>query len=1313
MKKIVWHCFRGLWFIKLGMLLIIALALLATRIAINELPAYRGQIQQLLEDRLEVPVKVGLLRGSWQGFNPAIAMENLYIGSGNGALVIKDAVMELDSIASLRSLSPVFRSFRISQLEARLKQNAVDNSWQLVGFDSPTVSDAAGANKSDADKTTKNLVSLFLEQSYIEVSHIYLNFKPVQGDPVSLLGQNFQLLDKGEASAVQLMLQVSQGQPVNISAEVEKSLEAGNFYLQTSRFRPDLLQGLLPSEQQQQFSLAPLHLGTQIWGRFDPRAWSIQGNLNIPQLQFALSGVEQPAIESLSTSFSAQGFFNQDRLEKISNPWLWQVAIEDLGFKRGEYTIEPASFYLAAANSKERQLTFAADRVDLAPVRDMVLDLPLLEGTGRSVLETLNPEGQLEHITLRWSPLQEGKDLDFDLSAGLKEVSVAAWEDAPSGAGVNGQLRMGPRYGYLDLDTENFSLGLPELFRDTWHYQLAKGRLAWELTDGLYRLDVNHLKLKGEEGDLSVALQLDIPFGRLNARPISMKLAAGLKDGDGSYTSKYLPARSGMSPALVKWLDNSIKAAFVNEGAYMMNGPLSNLGYGSIENVYALFFDVKDAELDYDPAWPRLKDVTAMVVVDPDRVDVTASRARLYKDTFASHVDVSVPGIEDDKHPLMLHVKGDLKTSGRDGLTLLRTSPVATLLGNEADKWNLEGRFDVGLKLDIPLDGGAEEFVRVDVQAENGRFTEQRQDLDITDIQGDLFYDSKLGLVADELTGKLWNDPLQLSITTVSPAQKPVYQFKLEHETRAEVLKAWLPILDSKLYSGELNYSGLLAISADEPARLMVSSKLQGTAINLPPPFGKKANDPAELMLDLSFASAGGEVYGSYLNQNSTELAKLALSYDDKGVNAVSVGLGGSGPDTLNPGFIRLQGKVSELNEKEWSDFIQQNQGKAAFDVINREGPEANRSMRLEVSQLQIDKFRLGDTETSNISVSALSQVDGIDIQINSEQVRGSLLKPYKSDKPWQVVIDRLQLVAEEGVESELWSSDSDQDALADMDPAQLPAMNVTGSRVNLGTLKVDTFSFKTRPQENGVQITDLNLQRAGAKLEGTLDWYYLEGAHNSQFSGQLETGKIGDLLRDFGHDKFMVADRTTLSGDLRWSGSPAYLNASRLEGNSSIDIRDGRFPKGSSTSALRIFGVLNIDSIMRRLKLDFSDLYRSGLSFDRIKGETRFDHGVISFPKPLEVTGPSSDFILGGSMNLPEDRLDMELAVTLPVTENLPLVGLLLGQPQIAGAIYLFDKLLGKKVQQFASLRYKITGSLDKPDVELDRVFSDKVKKG
>ena len=75
--------------------------------------------------------------------------------------------------------------------------------------------------------------------------------------------------------------------------------------------------------------------------------------------------------------------------------------------------------------------------------------------------------------------------------------------------------------------------------------------------------------------------------------------------------------------------------------------------------------------------------------------------------------------------------------------------------------------------------------------------------------------------------------------------------------------------------------------------------------------------------------------------------------------------------------------------------------------------------------------------------------------------------------------------------------------------------------------------------------------------------------------------------------------------------------------------------------------------------------------------------------------------------------ELDLSLIVILPLTSNLPILSVLLGtSPQIAGIIYVADKLVGKKVAQLAGIRYRLHGSFEKPSMTLDKLFSNQPKK-
>ena len=99
-------------------------------------------------------------------------------------------------------------------------------------------------------------------------------------------------------------------------------------------------------------------------------------------------------------------------------------------------------------------------------------------------------------------------------------------------------------------------------------------------------------------------------------------------------------------------------------------------------------------------------------------------------------------------------------------------------------------------------------------------------------------------------------------------------------------------------------------------------------------------------------------------------------------------------------------------------------------------------------------------------------------------------------------------------------------------------------------------------------------------------------------------------------------------------------------------------------------------------------------------------DKGTLTLEKPLAMQGPSSAYKFTGSANLKDETLDMDMVVVLPLTKNLPLAALFLGAPQIGGAVWVIDKLLGEPLSKLTSATYEMKGSWDEPEIKLKNVF-------
>ena len=93
---------------------------------------------------------------------------------------------------------------------------------------------------------------------------------------------------------------------------------------------------------------------------------------------------------------------------------------------------------------------------------------------------------------------------------------------------------------------------------------------------------------------------------------------------------------------------------------------------------------------------------------------------------------------------------------------------------------------------------------------------------------------------------------------------------------------------------------------------------------------------------------------------------------------------------------------------------------------------------------------------------------------------------------------------------------------------------------------------------------------------------------------------------------------------------------------------------------------------------------------------------GALIFDPEFTMRGPSASFRLTGSADLVNKELRQKLEVDIPLTNNLPLASVLLGAPQVGGAIYLVEKALGTKIIKVGKTDYRIEGSFDDPKVTL-----------
>ena len=208
--------------------------------------------------------------------------------------------------------------------------------------------------------------------------------------------------------------------------------------------------------------------------------------------------------------------------------------------------------------------------------------------------------------------------------------------------------------------------------------------------------------------------------------------------------------------------------------------------------------------------------------------------------------------------------------------------------------------------------------------------------------------------------------------------------------------------------------------------------------------------------------------------------------------------------------------------------------------------------------------------------------------------------------------------------------------------------------------------------------------------------------------------GSIGDVFARWQLPRALDTDAAVFFADLNWRAKPWDFTALALRGYIGLDMEDGQFYRATNVATntfFRLVSLLNFDTWLRRLRFDFTDLFNEGVSFDRVQGVLAFDRGMVEFDEPLVVSMPSGKIRLLGGLDLERELLNARLVATLPVGTNLPWVAGLVGGLPAAAGVYLTGKLFEKQVDKLSSISYRVTGSWEDPELEVDRIFSDKGK--
>lgn len=924
---------------------------------------------------------------------------------------------------------------------------------------------------------------------------------------------------------------------------------------------------------------------------------------------------------------------------------------------------------------KGEQSSLSGEGVQLSGLNAL---LPFLPADWRARTEGLTLNGQLARFSLDW----QGKLIDVRRYDG--EVQFAglalAWPGVlpqlggATGGGLDGELSFTQDKGEFLLRGDKVTLDYPAQFIEPLHFSEVKLETRWQRQSQGWKVQFPEVRLASADMQLAVQGQYEWPGKGLGR----VMLDGDIVRMDANRVYAYLPREIGDDT--LAWLKHSLRAGRAEAGKIRWHGEVADFPYpdagkgAPAGGVFDITARARTVTLAFADDWPAIEQINGQLHFSGLNMKIDAPEARVFGVRLLD-VRTEIPDLGQNQHVL---IEGRARGPINDYLRFLAGSPLVKQAAGIPASLKADGNGELALKLDIPLDD-------VDATQLSGRYSFRADRLDfgedvplLQQAHGQLLFDQDRFRI-EEASAQALGGPVHL---TAGSDGKGGMNFTLKGEAQSEqLLKHYalpLPMSGPLAYQGNLNF---------RPGQfdLQLQSALKGIAVELPRPMRKAAGTELPLRIRLSGSEKGRQLALSYGQLLQLDWLK------NKGMPVQTmISLGSVAIPSSKPGLV-IQGGWPELAVQEWYGWLQTQsaqQGKGELPVPALSAADVTfGSVAGWGRQLQDVRLNYADLGT------------GWMLKMNSRQLAGQLISGGQG-RPLQARLDRLQLPWPEltGV------SAGNADMAASPLTRHWSAFDVEIRQLAYKSAQLGALSINAKAIPNGWQVDSLSIVNPDGTLRLSGQWLLADAQPRGNVRFTLESSDTGKLLGRLGYPQSLYRAPGSFNGELGWTGSDAVPDFTTLQGKLHLDLGSGRFARVEAGNAARLLSVLSLQSLARRVRLDFNDVVAEGMEFDRIRGDAQIDRGMLRTGNLL-IDSPAADIKFSGEANLVAASQNMRVRIVPKIGDTVALAATAVNP--IAGiATLALGKAFNDPFGQMIAMEYAITGSMADPQINrIDRL--------
>ena len=1311
---------QWLWWLAIGFWAVLLLATAALHVLIvPRIIDWRPQIEQMASQAWGVKLSIGELNAVSDGLVPSFELRNLVIRNMQDAEVLRLPMLRASlSPASLLRMS--LERIDLDQPEAELRRTT-DGRLRLAGLDL-SGSEPSGMADWLLRQPSFNIhqgrlrwVDESKAQAPLEWSEVELQLRNgmrshqwrLDANPPATMGQR-----------ISLQGQFSQALFDNHASDL--STWSGRVYAETTHIDLSQLAPYLHHQQGVQLESAQGWL--RAWAEVD------HGQLRKPTLDFSLSQFKLHMGDKLAPL----------QAQQLAGRVHWQPWAEGLGqelrtqdlhitLDDGE-TWTSGDTRLAWRNEGDlwaKAGELQVDNVSLGVLGRVAERLPL-DTELRALLNQAQPSGQLSKLDVRWfdahTPAMQfnakGSVADLNLQSSAPNSPPAAlWWPGAQAAQV--QFQMNEHGGKAQVSIQNGSMSLVDWLEEPRiPVQKLKGEVAWTQQDGRWQLHVQQAQLSNEfaQGEFDLTWKEGVNRKSLG----HLDLQAKVQRMDARALHRYLPVE--MQAQGRHYLRDALVAGQFTQAKLVIQGPLDNFPFVKTnDGVFTIQAPFQQATFQYAPntpqplmtsrkdlqTWPALQQLSGELQVNRNRLLIKSGVARMGASAAmqVSKLDVQINDLAD----IVVEVNAQLKGNLSEALNMVNNSPLADQVKPFLGAVVANGSADHQLRLTLPVD-------KLELSRVQGSVTLPGNDVlwqpglpRFYKLRGTVNY-SESGMNANGVRMRFLGSEARLDgglrfhdSHTEGPAR-----LVLQGAINAEALQQAqeLGSLNSlaALLSGSTNYVASLGLRQGQP-EYVISSNMQGMAVDLPAPLdkGKGAVWPLRIDNELLKGSGKSSAVLEQIRLNLAQVLSVSVVRDigpaTPTVLRGQILLGTPSPVKDAPdNAVVLQIRHPKFNADEWqqalSPWTEADSGKA--------GPVRSPWQAYSPSRIELlaPEFTwLGRTFHQLQATADKQAARHWRIQAKATELQGSAeYRPAQDSSSARLVARLTHLTIPPSMLEEVETALSDS-------PKDLPALDIVVDNLELrgvqwGRAEIDGFARTGASGAREWVLNKMNLTMPEASFQSKGQWGGpgKAAAKRSQLDFTLQIQDSGELLDRLGFKGALRQGKGRMAGQVGWQGSPFSPDYNSMSGQFNVNLERGQFLK-ADPGVSRLLGVLSLQSLPRRLMLDFSDVFSEGFAFDFVRGDVFIAQGMAS-TNNLQMKGVSAAVLMEGRADIQRETQDIKVVVVPELNAGTASLVYSTINPVVGLTSFLAQYFLRRPLIKSNTQEFRVQGSWKDPKV-------------